>query len=68
MTGLLKVQDVAALLNTSKSSVYGYVSNGQLEAFVMPLVRESKATKRNKRSLRFAPEAVSSFLEQISNG
>ena len=53
------------MLNIGKTTVYGYAKNGQLKPVYMPMVRPSRALKRNKRSIRFALEDVNAFYETI---
>ena len=62
---LLTVKQVAQMLNIGKTTVYGYAKNGQLKPVYLPMVRPSRALKRNKRSIRFALEDVNTFYETI---
>jgi hypothetical protein len=48
-----KAKEVSNILNIS---VYAYIEKGILKPLYLPLVRESKAVKRNKRGLRFEPK------------
>lgn len=63
---LLKAAQVAQMLNIGVSTVYAYANNGTLPSVYLPQVRDSHATKRNKRALRFAIAEVSRFLDNLT--
>lgn len=62
---LLTVKQVAQILNIAKSTVYAYAYGGQLRPVHLPVVRPSKALKRNKRAIRFTLEDVNKFYDAI---
>jgi predicted transcriptional regulator len=62
---LLKVKEVASILNISPSAVYGYVRRKLLKEIRMPLVRPSRAKIRNKQTLRITEEAVKEFVNKL---
>jgi hypothetical protein len=63
---LLKVKEVAGILNVSKASVYAYAASGVLRAVYMPLTHISEAVKHNKPTLRFKPDEIERFLLELA--
>ena len=61
---LLSAKDVSQMLSLGLSTVYAYIDSGHLHAISLPAVRNncSKATVRNKRSLRFLLADVQEFV------
>ena len=62
---LLTVREVAEMLNVGKSSVYAWASAGILKPVILPSAKPSRATKRNKKAIRFRPEVVDDFLKSL---
>lgn len=63
---LLNVSDVAQLLGISKSLVYEYARAKIIVPLVLPLARESTATKRNRRAIRFRAVDIDSFISKLA--
>jgi hypothetical protein len=62
---LLTTKEVAAMLNLGRTTVYDYARAGFIKPIYLPSVKESTATKRNKKAIRFTIEAVNQFLHTI---
>lgn len=62
---LLTTKEVAEMLNIGKSTVYDYARSGIIKSVILPSVRPSKATKRNRKALRFRPEEIEKFLNSL---
>ena len=63
---LYSAKEVAEILSVGKSTVYGYAEKGIIKPVYLPSIKESKATKRNRRCVRFRVEEVDRFLRSLS--
>lgn len=67
-TKLLKAKEVSKLLNIGLSTIYSYAETGFIKSITLPSVRNSVATKRNKKAIRFTIEAVEEFIHNLATG
>lgn len=58
---LLTAREVAEKYRVHRSVIYDWIKYGKLKAIYLPLSRPSKATKRNKPSLRITVDELASF-------
>jgi len=62
---LLTVKMVADRYSISPSLVYAYAKNGMIKPIYLPSAYPSKATKHNRKAIRFTLEATRDFAYNI---